>query len=162
MRRSGAPSQLLGNASKKPRFVAPGPSSSCLTPESKPLTPKLGLSNALEKVQRSLAAPAQSKTEYEAQPKAAQPATALSKALARVLCATESKENEAKTEDPNNGSEEYTEDSGPAGVNGYPQLTPGLPRAPLLSVGSSHVSASCRLGLWLQSGRSEILQCDVV
>lgn len=69
-------------------------------------------------VQRSLAAPAQSKTEYEAQPKAAQPATALSKALARVLCATESKENEAKTENPNNpnnGSEEYIEDSGPAG-----------------------------------------------
>ncbi|XP_027143114.1 DNA repair and recombination protein RAD54B [Larimichthys crocea] len=142
MRRSGAPSQLLGNASKKPRFVAPGPSSSCPAPESKPLTPKLGLSNALEKVQKSLAAPAQSKTEYEAQPKAAQPATALSKALARVLCATESKENEAKTEDPNNGSEEYTEDSGPAGVNGYPQLTPGLPRAPLLSVGSSHVSVA--------------------
>lgn len=28
------------------------------------------------------------------------------------------------------------------GVNGYPQLTPGLPRAPLLSVGSSHVSAA--------------------
>ncbi|KAG8010081.1 DNA repair and recombination protein RAD54B [Nibea albiflora] len=114
MRRSGAPSQLLGNASKKPRFVAPGSSSSCLLPESKPLTPKLGLSNALEKVQRSLAAPAQSKTEYEAQPKAAQPATAVSKALARVLCATESKENEAKTENPDNGSEEYTGDSRPA------------------------------------------------
>uniref|UniRef100_A0A3B5B219 Uncharacterized protein n=1 Tax=Stegastes partitus TaxID=144197 RepID=A0A3B5B219_9TELE len=30
MRRSGAPSQLLGNAMKKPRFVPPGASTSCL------------------------------------------------------------------------------------------------------------------------------------
>lgn len=48
MRRSGAPSQLFGNAVKKPRFVAPGTSS-----ESKPLAPKPGLGNALEKVDYS-------------------------------------------------------------------------------------------------------------
>uniref|UniRef100_A0A8C9WY92 RAD54 homolog B n=1 Tax=Sander lucioperca TaxID=283035 RepID=A0A8C9WY92_SANLU len=45
MRRSGAPSQLLGNAVKKPRFMPPGASTSCLVPESKPLSPKLGLGN---------------------------------------------------------------------------------------------------------------------
>uniref|UniRef100_A0A3B5A9B9 DNA repair and recombination protein RAD54B-like n=1 Tax=Stegastes partitus TaxID=144197 RepID=A0A3B5A9B9_9TELE len=50
MRRSGAPSQLLGNAMKKPRFVPPGASTSCLAAEFKPLTPKLGLGNALDKV----------------------------------------------------------------------------------------------------------------
>ncbi|XP_029308244.1 DNA repair and recombination protein RAD54B [Cottoperca gobio] len=123
MRRSGAPSQLLGNAVKKPRFVSPGASTSCLAAESKPLSPKLGLGNALEKVQRSLAAPAPSKTEYDAQP-----APALSRALARVLSAAESKENE--TEHPNTGSEEYTEDNGPAGVNGHPQLTSGSSQTP--------------------------------
>ncbi|XP_054477291.1 DNA repair and recombination protein RAD54B [Anoplopoma fimbria] len=121
MRRSGAPSQLLGNAVKKPRFVAPGASTSCLVAQSKPFTPKLGLGNALEKVQRSLAAPAQSKTAYDVQPKAAQPAPALSRALARVLSAAESKENEAETEHPSNGSGEHTEDNRPAGVDGYPQ-----------------------------------------
>lgn len=53
MRRSAAPSQLLGNAVKKPRFAPPGASTSCLVAESKPLTPKLGLGNALEKVNHS-------------------------------------------------------------------------------------------------------------
>ncbi|XP_075965753.1 DNA repair and recombination protein RAD54B [Anarhichas minor] len=125
MRRSGAPSQLLGNAVKKPRFVPPGASTSCLVAESKPLTPKLGLGNALEKVQRSLAAPAQSKTVCDVQPKAAQPAPALSRALARVLSAAESKENEAESEHPDNGSEEHTENNRPAGVDGYPPLTAG-------------------------------------
>ena len=47
MRRSGAPSQLLGNAVKKPRFMPPG---ACTAAESKPLTPKFGLGNALQKV----------------------------------------------------------------------------------------------------------------
>uniref|UniRef100_A0A671UIR7 RAD54 homolog B n=1 Tax=Sparus aurata TaxID=8175 RepID=A0A671UIR7_SPAAU len=42
MRRSGAPSQLLGNAVKKPRFMPPG---ACTAAESKPLTPKFGLVN---------------------------------------------------------------------------------------------------------------------
>uniref|UniRef100_A0A3Q3L5I7 RAD54 homolog B n=1 Tax=Labrus bergylta TaxID=56723 RepID=A0A3Q3L5I7_9LABR len=50
MRRSGAPSQLFGNAMKKPRFVAPGGSTSRPLPQSKPLTPKGGLGNALEKL----------------------------------------------------------------------------------------------------------------
>ena len=50
MRRSGAPSQLLGNAVKKPRFVPPFASTSLPVAESKPLAPKLGLGNALEKV----------------------------------------------------------------------------------------------------------------
>ncbi|TDH11805.1 hypothetical protein EPR50_G00064940 [Perca flavescens] len=115
MRRSGAPSQLSGNAVKKKRFMPPGASSSYLVPESKPLSPKLGLGNALEKVQKSLAAPAPSKTEYDAQPKAAQPAPALSRALARVLSAAESKENEAERKHANTGSDEYTEDNRPAG-----------------------------------------------
>lgn len=54
MRRSGAPSQLLGNAVKKPRFVPPGATFSCpVTCESRPLTSKLGSSNALEKVNYS-------------------------------------------------------------------------------------------------------------
>uniref|UniRef100_A0A8D3B9S1 RAD54 homolog B n=1 Tax=Scophthalmus maximus TaxID=52904 RepID=A0A8D3B9S1_SCOMX len=43
MRRSAAPSQLLGNAVKKTRFMPPGASTSCPVTESKPLTPKLGL-----------------------------------------------------------------------------------------------------------------------
>lgn len=50
MRRSGAPSQLLGNAMKKPRFVSPAASAFSLVGESKPLSPKRGLGNALEKV----------------------------------------------------------------------------------------------------------------
>uniref|UniRef100_A0A3Q2UGN4 Uncharacterized protein n=1 Tax=Fundulus heteroclitus TaxID=8078 RepID=A0A3Q2UGN4_FUNHE len=50
MRRSGAPSQLLGNAVKKPRFVPPGASASSPAAESKPLASKYGLGNALEKV----------------------------------------------------------------------------------------------------------------
>lgn len=50
MRRSGAPSQLSGNAVKKPRFVPPGTSTLCPVAESKPLNPKPGLGNALEKV----------------------------------------------------------------------------------------------------------------
>ncbi|XP_033959408.1 DNA repair and recombination protein RAD54B [Pseudochaenichthys georgianus] len=123
MRRSGAPSQLSGNAVKKPRFVSPGASPSFLTAEFKPLSPKLGLGNALEKVQRSLTAPTLGKTELNAQPKAALPAPTLSRALARVLSVAESKENEAKH--PTTVSEEYSEDNGPEGLNGDPQLTSG-------------------------------------
>ncbi|XP_031155038.1 DNA repair and recombination protein RAD54B [Sander lucioperca] len=137
MRRSGAPSQLLGNAVKKPRFMPPGASTSCLVPESKPLSPKLGLGNALEKVQKSLAALAPSKTEYDVQPKAAQPAPALSRALARVLSAAESKENEAEREYANTGSDEYTEDNRPAGVNGS-----GSSQTPQPCVGSVYVSGA--------------------
>lgn len=53
MRRSGAPSQLLGNAVKKPRFVPPAASTLCPAVESKPLNPKSGLGNTLEKVNYS-------------------------------------------------------------------------------------------------------------
>lgn len=53
MRRSGAPSQLLGNTVKKPRFVPPAASALCPVAESKPLNPKPGLGNALEKVNYS-------------------------------------------------------------------------------------------------------------
>ncbi|XP_053182947.1 DNA repair and recombination protein RAD54B [Scomber japonicus] len=106
MRRSAAPSQLLGNAVKKPRFVPPGASTSHPVAESKPLSPKFGLGNALDKVQRSLAAPAPIKTGCDVQPKAAQAAPALSRALARVLNA--SKENEAETENPNTATEDNT------------------------------------------------------
>ncbi|KAL7393127.1 hypothetical protein ABVT39_006866 [Epinephelus coioides] len=142
MRRSGAPSRLLGNAVKKPRFVPPGASTSCPVAESKPLTPKPGLGNALEKVQRSLAAPAPRKTECDVQPKAAQPAPALSRALARVLSAAESKENKAETEDHTTGLEETTEDNRPAGRNGCPQLTPGSSQPPQPPVGSVCVSGA--------------------
>uniref|UniRef100_UPI0037E8DD17 DNA repair and recombination protein RAD54B n=1 Tax=Semicossyphus pulcher TaxID=241346 RepID=UPI0037E8DD17 len=143
MRRSGAPSQLLGNAVKKPRFVPPGASTSSPIAELKPLSPKLGLGNALEKVQRSLAAPAQTKTENDVQPKAAQPAPALSRALARVLSTTDSKENETGTEHPDNGSEEFKEDNRPAGVDGLPQLTPRPPvRSPCVS-GAAGSDSGC-------------------
>uniref|UniRef100_A0A667X0T5 RAD54 homolog B n=1 Tax=Myripristis murdjan TaxID=586833 RepID=A0A667X0T5_9TELE len=50
MRRSGAPSQLLGNAVKKARFVPPGPSPSCVVADAKPLSPKLSLGNTLDKI----------------------------------------------------------------------------------------------------------------
>lgn len=50
MRRSGAPSQLSGNAMKKPRFLPPASSTFCPLAEPKPLSPKPGLSNTLQKV----------------------------------------------------------------------------------------------------------------
>uniref|UniRef100_A0A3Q2CPW0 RAD54 homolog B n=1 Tax=Cyprinodon variegatus TaxID=28743 RepID=A0A3Q2CPW0_CYPVA len=53
MRRSGAPSQLLGNAAKKPRFLPPGASALYPVTESKPLVSKHGLENALDKVSLS-------------------------------------------------------------------------------------------------------------
>ncbi|XP_060906556.1 DNA repair and recombination protein RAD54B [Labrus mixtus] len=129
MRRSGAPSQLSGNAMKKPRFVAPGGSTSCPLPQSKPLTPKGGLGNALEKVQRSLAAPDQSITEHDVK------SPALSRALALVLSARESKENDSGTDHPDTGSKEHDEDNRPAGGNGFCQLTPKRPE-PSVRVGS--------------------------
>ncbi|KAM3614108.1 uncharacterized protein V6R79_010340 [Siganus canaliculatus] len=134
MRRSGAPSQLLGNAVKKPRFVPPGASTSCPVTEYKPLTPKLGVGNALEKVQRSLTLSGLKQTESVLQPAAAQAAPGLSRALARVLCAVESKENESEAEDLHAGLEEYTDNNGLAGVN--PPLTPGSPKTPQPSAGS--------------------------
>ncbi|MED6267996.1 hypothetical protein CHARACLAT_017803 [Characodon lateralis] len=97
MRRSGAPSQLLGNAVKKPQFMPPGASGLHPAAESKPLAPNLGLGNALDKVQRSLSAPVVNKTAFSVQAQTGQTAPGLSKALARVLSATESKENEEET-----------------------------------------------------------------
>ncbi|XP_061676283.1 DNA repair and recombination protein RAD54B [Syngnathoides biaculeatus] len=95
MRRSAAPSRLRANAAKKPRFVPPGPASAFTGAESEPHCAKLAPDNALNKVQRSLAAPCPDKRGY-----AGQPAPALSKVLARVLSATESKENVAVPEQP--------------------------------------------------------------
>lgn len=64
-------------------------------------------------VQRSLAAPALSKTEPEVHLQAGPAAPALPRALALVLSATESKENE--TEHLNTGLEENAKDKRPAG-----------------------------------------------
>ncbi|XP_039885593.1 DNA repair and recombination protein RAD54B [Simochromis diagramma] len=127
MRRSGAPSKLLGNAVKKPRFVPPGACTSLSVAQSKPLTPKLGSGNALDKIQRSLATPGASKTEFNVQPEAA---PALSKVLARVLSATESKENEAETKHQNPGLGASAEDFKPAGVNDGPPGSPQTPQPP--------------------------------
>nr|XP_020462847.1 DNA repair and recombination protein RAD54B [Monopterus albus] len=137
MRRSGAPSQLLGNAVKKSRFVPPGASSGLLLAETKPLNPKLGLGTVLDKVQRSLVEPALSRTESDVPPKSTQPAPALSRALTRVLDATESKENEAETEYPDTDPEHFTEDSRPAGVHDYLPLAPGSPQTPQPPAGST-------------------------
>lgn len=91
MRRSGAPSQLLGNPVKKPRFVPPSASNSHVPAHPKPFAPKHSAVNVLDKIQRSLVPDAPSKDVQDAPP--------LSKALARVLSATDSKENDELTED---------------------------------------------------------------
>ncbi|XP_077382369.1 DNA repair and recombination protein RAD54B isoform X2 [Festucalex cinctus] len=97
MRRSAAPSQLRGNAAKKPRFVPPGATSSFIGTESKAQCPKFGLENDLNKA-----------------------SPALSKALARVLSATESKENVVVTEHPSAASQEVTTSQDSRG-SGLPQ-----------------------------------------
>ncbi|XP_029959373.1 DNA repair and recombination protein RAD54B [Salarias fasciatus] len=122
MRRSGAPSQL-GNAVKKPRFMPPGASASLTAAGSKPA----GL-NALHKVQRCLVAPVVEKTSCNLQPKAAPTAPTLSKALARVLSATETKENE--THDPNLLLEDLSGDKITTGLNDRPQFTHGSLQTP--------------------------------
>lgn len=66
----------------------------------------------ISQIQRSLATPGASKTEFNVQPEAA---PALSKVLARVLSATESKENEAETKHQNPGLGASAEDYKPAG-----------------------------------------------
>ncbi|XP_035989480.1 DNA repair and recombination protein RAD54B [Fundulus heteroclitus] len=135
MRRSGAPSQLFGNAVKKPRFVPPGASASSPAAESKPLASKYGLGNALEKIQRSPPTPAVNKPACGVQAQPGQAAPGLSKALARVLSATESKENvdETKNQDSNEG---YTEEVNLSGVNGSPRWTHGSPQTPQAPAGS--------------------------
>uniref|UniRef100_H3DLZ1 RAD54 homolog B n=1 Tax=Tetraodon nigroviridis TaxID=99883 RepID=H3DLZ1_TETNG len=50
MRRSGAPSQLSGNATKKPRFLPPASSTVCPSAEPKPLSSKPGSCNTLQKL----------------------------------------------------------------------------------------------------------------
>lgn len=133
MRRSGAPSQILGNVVKKPRFVPPGASSSFSVTESKSLGPRPSLGNALYKVQRSLSAPVLNKTGGNVLPKATQDAPALSRVLARVLSATESKENEAVLQYQNPGSGDFAEDKNPAAVDGSPRCTPRSPQTPASS-----------------------------
>ncbi|XP_032415090.1 DNA repair and recombination protein RAD54B isoform X1 [Xiphophorus hellerii] len=138
MRRSGAPSQLLGNAVKKPRFVPPGASASCPVQESKPLAPKFGLGNALDKVQRSLSAAVVNKSTCSVPGQTGQTASGLSKVLARVLTATESKENEDETK-----YEDCTEDVNvSAGVDGGPQWTHASPQTPQPPADSPHVSGA--------------------
>ncbi|RVE62649.1 hypothetical protein OJAV_G00159220 [Oryzias javanicus] len=125
MRRSGAPSQLLGNAVKKPRFVSP---SSSFQTQSKPLEPKPGLVNTLDKVQRSLSVAVESEiSNVSAKSSLSNPG--LSRALARVLSATESKENEADTK-PVPGLKDLTEDEN-EGDGSSLELTHGSPQTPL-------------------------------
>nr|XP_046188384.1 DNA repair and recombination protein RAD54B-like isoform X3 [Oncorhynchus gorbuscha] len=109
MRRSGAPSQVFGNMAKKPRFVPPGaslagpPDSPVGTPlELEPLAPKLAPGNVLYKVQRSLSAPAPPlalPVKAFSLTKSSPQAPGLSRALARVLGAADSKKNELEPED---------------------------------------------------------------
>ncbi|XP_055780893.1 DNA repair and recombination protein RAD54B-like [Salvelinus fontinalis] len=119
MRRSGAPSQVFGNMAKKPRFVPPGaslagppdpPVGTLLEPE--PLAPKLALGNVLNKVQRSLSVPALPlalPVKAFSLAKSSPQAPDLSRALARVLGAADSKKNELEPEDPS-FTEEVTGD----------------------------------------------------
>lgn len=67
-------------------------------------------------IKRSLAAPALSNTENELQPRGLPEAPALSRALARVLSTTESKENEAEAQYPNTALGEYAKDNRSAGT----------------------------------------------
>ncbi|KAL0985358.1 hypothetical protein UPYG_G00155900 [Umbra pygmaea] len=148
MRRSGAPSQLFGNMAKKPRFVPPGASLSGLpdTPDStihemKPLVPKLALANVLNKVQRSLSAPALPLTlpvTLSSLTKRSPPAPGLPRALARVLSA-DSKENGAEPSDlteDNSGGQADNQSSphspvggcGPERVRSESGSCPGGPR----------------------------------
>ncbi|XP_056142527.1 DNA repair and recombination protein RAD54B [Lampris incognitus] len=148
MRRSGAPSQLLGNAAKKPRFVAPGPSlpgAPRPATDTGPLAPRRGVSNILSKVQRSLATPSSDQAECDAQALTAKPslgagpaAQGMSAVLARVLSVAESKENKAGTQHPRTetGEYTYTEDTAPEGLTGSPQLRCGSPQRSAVAVGS--------------------------
>eukprot|EP00066_Takifugu_rubripes_P014692 XP_011603958.1 PREDICTED: DNA repair and recombination protein RAD54B [Takifugu rubripes] len=142
MRRSGAPSQLSGNAMKKPRFLPPASSSSYPSAEPKPLTPKPSLCNTLQKVQRNLTAAAVvCNVEREVRPKAVRAAPVLSRALARVLNATESKENEAEEEHSDHDMGESPKDTKPSGLKSDPELTCESPGVSQPSAGSTHVTA---------------------
>lgn len=69
----------------------------------------------LPKVQRTLTVPVLFNTESEVRPKAVQAAPALSRALARVLNATESKENEREEKHSDTDVEENTKSTKPSG-----------------------------------------------
>lgn len=69
----------------------------------------------LPKVQRTLTVPILFNTECEVRPKDVQAAPALSRALARVLNATESKENEREEEHSDTDVEERTKGTKPSG-----------------------------------------------
>ncbi|KAM9404688.1 uncharacterized protein ACWYII_028409 isoform 1-T2 [Salvelinus alpinus] len=132
MRRSGAPSQVFGNMSKKPRFVPPGaslagppdpPVGTLLEPE--PLAPKLALGNVLNKVQRSLSVPALPlalPVKAFSLAKSSPQAPGLSRALARVLGAADSKKNELEPEDPS-FTEENTGDPADCNANMFQRTT---------------------------------------
>ncbi|XP_061771659.1 DNA repair and recombination protein RAD54B isoform X4 [Nerophis ophidion] len=123
MRRSGAPSQLLGNAAKKPRFTPPAGAPSYFGVESKSQSPELSLNNALNKVQRSVVATPPSQGECRARA-----APALSRALARVLSATESQENIAETKHTSPSSQELITSPDIRGA-GSPQKATGSNQA---------------------------------
>lgn len=67
------------------------------------------------KVQRTLTVPVLFNTECEIRPRAVQAAPALSRALARVLNATESKENEREEKHSDTDVEENTKSIRPSG-----------------------------------------------
>lgn len=67
------------------------------------------------KVQRTLTVPVLCNTECEVRPKAVQAAPALSTALARVLNATESKENNRDEQDSDTDVEESAKGTKPSG-----------------------------------------------
>lgn len=117
MRRSGAPSQLLGNQLKKSRFVAPAPSNLNISTHNQLFTPKHGSVDVLDKVQRRLAPVAPRKTGPDVPCKDAQAAPSWSRALSLVLSATESKENEAEYPDT-----AAAEGGSPVGEIKHPQM----------------------------------------
>lgn len=67
------------------------------------------------KVQRNLPAPVVCNAECELRPKVVQTAPVLSRALTRVLNATESKENKVEEDHSDNDMEESTKDTKPSG-----------------------------------------------
>ncbi|XP_053743425.1 DNA repair and recombination protein RAD54B isoform X1 [Synchiropus splendidus] len=97
MRRSAAPSQLTGNAWKKPRFVPPGARSCPSTESSIPVKPEPR--TAPTKVQNSQPALSLS-CKDNIQHKGSTTVPAMSKVLARVLGATERKESVAVIDHP--------------------------------------------------------------
>ncbi|XP_077577134.1 DNA repair and recombination protein RAD54B isoform X1 [Stigmatopora nigra] len=115
MRRSAAPSQLRGNAAKKPRFTPPGSTQSSIGTKLNCDFQNSGLENALNKVQKSFPAALLDKSGHDVET-----APALSNALARVLSATEIKENVNVSEHSSATSEELVPQQDSGGT-GFPQ-----------------------------------------